>query len=322
MSRARAVIIGGNGFLGRGVQRALQHRVGDSVDILVAGRTGEDGPGYRAGDRNDRGFLRELVAFAPDLWFDLAVFSPSHMDDLLVEVTKGTSPPRLIVAGTIAECGLHRPLPKPLTESHPLSPAGTYGIDKAAAWHLLASQGTALDACWAVIPQLWGPGDPHGRDAVYTHRLLSGEPILLRGNGRTLMPDGFVDTVAQAMVHLALEGPPGIQRYHVAGPRPMTPLAFLRHATEALELPMRIHHVDPGVAPRDFRPAFGDYDLHLDTTRLQATGFSPSVDMATGVARTVLWHRDHPGPLDSRCLRSVGLGNDMAFCGVERTYRV
>ncbi len=303
MGRIRIVVVGGSGFLGRHLLTALQARYGDEVDFRVVGRrpTSPSSANYVSGDRNDPSLLKELAAWQPHLWFDLALFRPEEMDSLLRHLTGLPGLQRIVVAGTIAEYGLHRPLPKPVSEDLPLEPEGTYGCQKAAAWELgRARMAHGLPLIWTVLPQLWGPGDPHGRDAIYAHRLAQSQPLVLRGSGRTLMPDGYVGTVAAALAHLGTSnGDCG--RYNVCGATSTTPLQFIRHGAASLKLPAQILHVEPrlfgdllGMVGRKFRPVFGDYDLVLDTTRLQQTGFRQPATAAQGVAATIQWHVQSP----------------------------
>ncbi len=216
----------------------------------------------------------------------------------------------------------------PVDEHLTLQPEGRYGRDKAAAWKLLAaSRRKGPGTVWAVLPQLWGPGDGSGRDAYFVSRLSSGEPILLRGNGRTLMPDGYVETVAHALAHLALMNRPGPLRANVAGSLPTTPLAYIRQAARALCVRARVWHVPPREmaeierSERTFRPVFGDYDLTLATHRLATTGFSQAITAAQGIALTARWHAANPQGVSSQWDRfGAGWEAEMASVGLRVDY--
>lgn len=308
MADLRIVVVGGGGFLGGHLLAALRLRYGNRAQIRVVGRRAEakvDGD-YLAGDRNDVSLLRDLTNWQPHLWFDLALFTVAEMESLLSHLEGLPGLARVVVAGTVAEYGLHRPLPNPVFEDLQLEPEGTYGCDKAAAWELgQARLAHGLPLVWAVLPQLWGPGDPHGRDALYAHRLAQSKPLVLRGSGRTLMPDGYVGTVASALSHLgAAKVAHG--RYNVCGERSTTPLNFIRHGAAALRQQADVLHVEPRLfgrllqeSGRKFRPVFGDYDLVLDSTRLQQTGFWQPVTAAQGIAVTVQWHAQHETPISA-----------------------
>lgn len=330
MAKVRIVLLGGGGFVGRHLCHTLIRRLGPELELLVVGRTVDSTFPHStlAGDRNDLALLRELVAWRPDIWVDLALFTPNQMEDLLSALSSMAWPPRLVFAGSIAEYGLHRPLPLPVDEHLTLQPEGRYGRDKAAAWKLLAaSRRKGSGTAWAVLPQLWGPGDRSGRDGYFVSRLLAGEPILLRGNGRTLMPDGYVESAAQALAHLALMNSPGLLRANVAGFLPTTPLSYIRQAARALGVPARVWHVHPREMARlerlgrAYRPVFGDYDLTLATNRLAATGFSPTRSVAEGVSLTALWHADNLQEAPSQWDRyGAGWEAEMGSTGVRVDY--
>jgi nucleoside-diphosphate-sugar epimerase len=303
LARLRIVVVGGSGFLGGHLITTLQARFGKRADFRVVGRraTNPSPAHYISGDRNDPSLLKDLASWKPHLWYDLALFTPEEMDALLSHVVGLPGLQRIVVAGTIAEYGLHRPLPIPVSEDLPLDPEGTYGRNKAAAWDIgRARLVDGLPLIWAVLPQLWGPGDPHGRDALYAHCLSQSQPLVLRGSGRTLMPDGYVGTVAAALAHLGTSTAP-CGRYNVCGTTSTTPLQFIRNGAAALNQPAQVLYVEPRLlgellrkAGRKFRPVFGDYDLVLDSTRLQQTGFRQPATSAQGIAATVRWHAHHP----------------------------
>ena len=261
---------------------------------------------FITGDRDDPGFVRELMALKPDFWFDLALFEPMRMEDLIAAWDSAGRPVKLFtVAGSIAEYGFAKPLTIPVHEGAPLDGEGAYSRGKAEAWLVgyRAWRKSRFPICWAVLPQLWGPGDRHGRDAWYVQHILADKPICLRGDGRTLMPDGYAGTAAEAMVHLGFDDlqNAGI-RANVAGTAPLTPLSFVRWAAHALEREVEIRHLPQSsvakaqqTAGRQFRPVFGDYDYLLAMEILEQTGFRQTISAMEGVRLTAQWHRDNPG---------------------------
>jgi nucleoside-diphosphate-sugar epimerase len=330
LAKVRIVVVGGSGFLGGHLITSLQARFGDQANFRVVGRrpTSPTTGYYISGDRSDPSLLKELASWKPHLWYDLALFTPEEMDTLLSHVVGFPGLQRIVVAGTIAEYGLHRPLPTPVSEDLPLDPEGTYGCNKATAWEVgKARLADGLPLIWAVLPQLWGPGDPHGRDALYAHRLAQSKPLVLRGSGRTLMPDGYVGTVAAALAHLGNSSAP-YGRYNVCGATSTTPLQFIRHGAASLNQPAQVLHVEPRrmgqllqKASRKFRPVFGDYDLALNTTRLQQTGFHPPATVAEGIAATVQWHAHHPTDIASPFVIDRALLDVIQSHALARTYK-
>ncbi len=302
MTSPRAILVGGAGFLGSHVAACLRQRLGSDAEILVVGRNPQPAPPGTvpvAGDRDDAALIADLARRKPDLWFDLALFQPAQMASLVQSLAAADCRPRLVVAGTVAEYGLSRKLPVPVPESLPQTPESPYGRGKADAWELGRTEATraGIGLTWAVLPQLWGPGDRHGRDALFVRQILADAPLLLRGSGRTLMPDGYVETAAAALVHLALAGDAGVGRFNVAGFQPLSPLTFIRWAAGALGRSARVLHA-PHRALADaeretgtrYRPVFGDFDLVLDLGRLRRSGFQPELTSRVGVERTAAWH--------------------------------
>lgn len=299
-----AVVIGGTGFLGGHLAGILAR---EGWDVTAVSRTGEPvaGQGFTVvrGDRKDRGLVSSLLEKKPDLWVDAALFHRASAEDL-VAAWEPSLCPRFVIAGTIAEYGLHHRPPMPLREDGPLDPEGRYGEGKVAAWiHLqkaFIEQGFPFT--WAVLPQLWGERDPHGRDVAWIQAVERDRPIVLRGDGRTSLPDGYVGTAARALIHLAGDRACLGRRVNVCGPESLTPLTFIREAAKALGKRARVLHVDPeAMAAREsgegieYRPVFGDMDVVLDTVRLDASGFQSPVDWREGVARTARWHVERGG---------------------------
>lgn len=300
-STGSAVVIGGTGFLGGHLARTL---VRGGWDVTAVSRTGAPsaGPGYTvvSGDRKDQGLVSSLLEKRPDLWLDAALFHGASAEGLVASWDP-SMPTRFVIAGTIAEYGLHNRPPMPLWEDGPLDPEGRYGEGKVAAFEHLREAWSlqSFPFTWAVLPQLWGEDDPHGRDAAWIRALDRSTPIVLRGDGATALPDGYAGTAARAMIHLSRCPDTLGRRVNVCGPRSLTPLGYIREAARALGRRARVVHVDPGVMARKesaadlkYRPVFGDMDIILDTARLDASGFCPELDWKEGVARTARWHAE------------------------------
>jgi len=240
---------------------------------------------------------------------DLAIFHAGEMEDLISLWSRLKPPTVFSAAGTIAEYGLSGRLTLPVAEDAPLRGEGPYARGKIGAWLAgkAAFERHGFPLSWGVIPQLWGPGDSHGRDAAYVGAILDGKPVALRGHGRTLIPDGYVEHAARGLVHVVRRPEAAGRRANLAGLWPLTPLSFVRWIAAALGREVRIRHVPHRVmaaaqkgAAVPFRPVFGDYDLTLALTRLERWGFRWPFSAREGVIRTALWHAAHRAPCDPR----------------------
>jgi nucleoside-diphosphate-sugar epimerase/pyruvate-formate lyase-activating enzyme len=298
---ARAVIVGGAGLLGR--QLALQ-LLDAGWDVLITRRAGELPPELQGRARLARldhaspTMISALLAEAPDLWLDLAIFTADQARALL-EVWPASDGPLLGVAGTLAEIDLTRADAAPIQEGTPPDAREGYGRDKVAAWRLLddAARAGRLRCLWAVLPQLWGPHDPHGRDASWVRQILVDAPIFLRGDGAAALSDGYAPTAAEAL--LCALGRDELQgrRVHVAGPDVLSPRLFLEEIVHALARPARLFLVPPermAEAERRFdfrfRPVLSEAPHAMTTPSLERAGFTPRADLLEGVRDTARWH--------------------------------
>lgn|GEM_PF-1126684 len=303
----RAVVVGGAGLVGRQV---LQRLVEADWHVTSVSRRGEPGAAadpavtFVRGDRRDPAVLADLLAAQPELWIDLALFDAAEAE-ALVRAWPAGSATRLVAAGSIAEYGaLHR-LPMPIDEDAPLAADDPYGRGKVQAWQVLrvAAAERGLRASWAVLPQLWGPGDRHYRDGALVHALLEGRLIVLRGEGTGRLTDGYAGTAAEALLHLACT--PGLEgaRLNVGGPDDLSALDYVRLAAETLRRDASVLLVPArAVATLErerqvrVRQVFPDRDVTLARARLLASGFQPSCTAADGVRITAYAHSDRPPP--------------------------
>jgi len=303
----RAVVVGGTGLVGRQVvQRLLE----GGWRVTSLSRHAARDPAWDptvvqvTGDRRDPAVVGPLLADAPELWIDLALFGAPEAEALARACPDG-SPTRVVVAGSIAEYGALHGRPMPLDEDTPLGADDPYGRGKVEAWQVLkacvADRGLAVT--WAVLPQVWGPGDRRYRDGSLVHALLAGRMIVLRGDGEGRVTDGYSGTVAEGLLHLA--SAPGLAgvRLHVGGPETLSALEYVRLAAETLRCDATVLLVPSQELARfergrglRVRHVFPAADVLLSTSRLQAGGFRPSCTVADGVRATVYAHSDRPPP--------------------------
>jgi UDP-glucose 4-epimerase len=179
----------------------------------------------------------------------------------------------------------------PTPEEHPTRPVSPYGVSKVAAELYLA--------CWEALyglsgmvlrlANIYGPRQsPHGEAgvvAIFTERLLRGEPCVINGDGLQTRDYVYVGDVADAAL-LALERP------GVTGPVNIG----TGIETSVVTLFERLRVAAGGGAEARHGPARPGEQRRslLDPSRARhLLGWSPRVTLDEGLRRTVAAHRAH-----------------------------
>jgi UDP-glucose 4-epimerase len=112
--------------------------------------------------------------------------------------------------GTLyGEC---EPAELPVKESHPRRPLSPYGVSKMAAIDYLVAYRElhAVEFSALALANVYGPRqDPHGEAgvvAIFSDRLLRGEPVTIFGDGEQTRDFVYVDDVVDAFVRAATRG--------------------------------------------------------------------------------------------------------------------
>ncbi len=99
-----------------------------------------------------------------------------------------------------------------MKESHPRRPLSPYGVSKMAAIDYLVAYRElhALEFCALALANVYGPRqDPHGEAgvvAIFSDRLLRGEPVTIFGDGEQTRDFVYVDDVVDAFVRAGARG--------------------------------------------------------------------------------------------------------------------
>ncbi len=225
----KVLVIGGNGFIGSNLARAL-HARGDQVGVLdrFPARSDMDwsGIGYTVGDFHSATVLDALLPGVEQVYHVASCTVPSSADaDPIADIQGNLVGTQLLLDGMRAK-GVRRlcyfssggtvygnPDTVPVPEDHPLRPISSYGIVKVAIEQYLgmfARQGW-LDPVILRPSNPYGPGQAtagiQGAVAVFLGKALAGQGIQIWGDGEIIRDYIYIDDlVALAMAATDAEG--------------------------------------------------------------------------------------------------------------------
>jgi nucleoside-diphosphate-sugar epimerase len=230
---ARAIVIGGGGYVGRRLLARLAQAGWTTRTLVLPGDPAGAIPPVQLvrGDRRQPGVLDALLAGGADVVFDLVAYRPQDSARLVAACTGRIG--RLVHLSSVS---VYRDYPDEGSAAEGRLPMHTgagadYGSAKAACEQVLA-RACAEQACPAVILRaapLTGSGDPCSREVWFMKRILENRPIIHPGpaDGRLWMlhVDDLVDALLRAAsapdavhgrtFHLACPDAPTLEQ-HVA----------------------------------------------------------------------------------------------------------
>ncbi len=297
----RALVTGGAGFIGSHVVDTFLGR-GDEVfvvDDLSAGKreyVAQDA-GFAELDIVDQEALRRIVSdFRPDVVCHLAaqasvtvsVARPDRDLDVnvvgtfnVVETAREVGA-RVVFASTGGALYGDR-APIPTSEDFSPEPLAPYGASKQAGEAYVATWGRLHGVPNVVLRlgNVYGPRqNPHGEAgvvAIFSDRLLNGEPPVVYGEGKPTRDYVHVSDIARAFVLATDAGEAGT--FNVGHGREVAVAELLAAMQEAAGTTVepRQEPLRPGELRRSA----------LDSTAIaQALGWRPEVEFATGIAET------------------------------------
>lgn len=178
----------------------------------------------------------------------------------------------------------------PIPEDHPTWPLSAHGVVKLTIekyLHLYHHQ-SGLEYIILRSANPYGerqdPRRPQGAVGVFLGRLARDEAIEIAGDGSVVRDYFHVGDLAEAY-RLAVETPLAAETFNVGSGQGLSLL-------ELLEVVRRITKHTPSVVHRPARPQDVPANV-LDTARLQSRlGWSPTVSLEDGLARTWAWIRE------------------------------
>lgn len=193
--------------------------------------------------------------------------------------------------------------PMPLTEESPLrsqpAPDLTPDIDfdNLAVERALQDQ-PGLPVTVLRLPMIYGPNDAQHRLFNYVRRMDDGREVIILDDARASLrwSRGYVDNVAAAIA-LAVSDPRSAGRvFNVAASETPTEVEWVRWIGDACGWSGEIVAAPTESLPASMRsPLAKRQDMIVSSDRIRAElGFTESVSLGDGLARTVDWTRAHP----------------------------
>ena len=174
----------------------------------------------------------------------------------------------------------------PQPETHPTLPLSPYGITKLVSEHYLRFYQQTHGVAYAALRfgNVYGPRqNPHGEAgvvAIFAQRMLRGEPVRVNGAGTQTRDYVYVGDVVRAFVAALASDVSGI--FNV-GTGVETDVNTLFDTINALTGAGRTREHGPAAPGEQMRSV-------LDTTLIRETlGWTPEVDVQTGLRETVAW---------------------------------
>lgn len=300
----KALVLGGNGFIGYHLVRALMNG-GWQVTVYDRATTSRFAdwnirPNYVQGELGNRELVRGCLAQA-DIVFHLAysTIPKTSNDDPAHDVQSNV----ITTINVLAECvrakvcrvvflssgGTVYGIPKhlPVPENHPTEPICSYGITKLMIERYLCLFRHLHDLSYSILR----PSNPYGEEqnvlgeqgaiGVFLGRIATGRPIEIWGDGSVIRDFLYVGDVARACVMAAETAVPDLL-INVGSGRGLSLNDLLKtiHDTIGVEFDLNC---------QDGRP-FDVPGLVLDISRARRVlDWEPLVSLSSGIERTWDW---------------------------------
>lgn len=309
ISRARPIVIlGGLGFMGSHISRALVERgykvrIFDKLYVSQALiQDFKDAVEIVEGDISRTDSVLSAVSDADSVIHLVHTTVPgSSMCDpaydvisnvaasaaWLASLTKGSVRQIIYISSGGTVYGVPQSIP--IAETHPTDPICSYGITKLAIEKYVAMYASIHGIDYRILrpSNVYGEGQRlhtgQGVIGVMAHRALRNEPLEIWGTGENRRDYLYIDDLVTAVIALLSYG--GSHRtFNVSSGKGTSVLDIVAIIREQLRL-------QPNIVRRDARGFDVPVNV-LDSTRLSVeTGWRPSVDLGTGISRVIQWLR-------------------------------
>ena len=238
----KVLLIGGSGNISPAIAAELL-RMGAQVTVFNRGHHDVPGTSRITGDRYDAvDFLSKVADHAFDCVIDMICYHPNDAQTL-VDAFAGRVT-QLIFCSTV-NTYIAPALSYPVTEETPIGadPAFDYAYDKVLCERLLgdaAAKGAfnlTIVRPGATFNDQSTPVSLLGDGRGLMHRMLTGKPLIVMGDGSSLWAAAHRDDVGRAIAHAALNERAYGQGYTIASEEAMTWERYFAIASEALGNP-------------------------------------------------------------------------------------
>jgi UDP-glucose 4-epimerase len=319
-ARKRVLITGGLGFIGSTLARRLAdagaHLV--LVDSLIPDYGGnffnlaeyEGRAAVNIADVRDEYSMDYLVR-DQDLLFNLAG-QTSHLDSMrdpytdleinvrsqlsILEACRKNNPQiKIVYASTRQFYG--KPDYLPVDERHLLHPTDVNGINKMAGewYHIVYNNVYGIRATSLRLTNTYGPR-MRVKDArqtflgIWLRQLITGEPVLVYGDGRQLRDFNYVDDVIDALLIAAADPRADGQVYNLGSDEP--PICLLDLARLLVDMNGEGEYQLIPFPPDRKAIDIGDYYADFSKIRREL-GWRPRTRLAEGLKRTLSYYRSN-----------------------------
>jgi UDP-glucose 4-epimerase len=294
------LVLGGAGFIGRAVVRALCAE-GETVRVLDrhGPRAGEANPRverWRVADLSDAGALREMLAGCDAVIHLAAGALPARSESGWASDAASQVLPAIGLVEAMHACGVRRLVflssggtvygrtaHEPIREDHPTAPMSVYGLGK-----LMVEQ--CLDRLEPVVlrvANVYGEGQAGGRGqgvvASFVDEALAGRPLRVMGDGSTVRDYVHVADVATAVLAvLRYRGAHGV--FNIGSGIGHSITALIAALERALGARLRVDYAEG----RSFDVPYNVLDCGLAQREL---GWRARVRLDSGLAATIASRR-------------------------------
>ncbi|MEX2091184.1 MAG: dTDP-glucose 4,6-dehydratase [Pirellulales bacterium] len=187
--------------------------------------------------------------------------------------------------------------PDRATESSPYRPSSPYAASKAAADHFVHSyhRTYGLPALLVHPSNNFGPFQfPEKLVPLMILNAAESKPLPIYGDGQQSRDWLFGEDLCRAIVEVLERGKPG-ESFNVASGVERTNAALVHQICELVDrnLPQQPHGASAKLITHVADRPGHDTRYALDTTKIRRLGWSPRVDLATGLDETVKWYLEN-----------------------------